>query len=98
MTLSPRGQAYWNHIIPGVALGYRLGARASFWMLPRREKPTDGRAKYRYQSFAFTDDFDPADGDELLDDGDRNGQRVWMRIVDAIETLISADRGDLALH
>lgn len=36
--------------------------------------------------------------DELLDDGDRNGQRVWMRIVEAIETLISADRGDLSLH
>ena len=66
LILSPRIPAYWNYLIPGVALGYRRGTRASLWVLRRREKPIDGRAKYRYKSFAFADDFDPADGDEIL--------------------------------
>ena len=29
--------------------------------------------------------------DEMLDVGDRDGQRVWMRIIEAIETLIRND-------
>jgi integrase len=66
LVLQPRIPAYWNYLIPGVALGYRRGVRTSLWVLRHRERPTDGRGKYRYKTFAFADDFDPADGDEVL--------------------------------
>ena len=64
--LPPRGSAYWNYLIPGVALGYRRGSRSNFWILRHRERTWGERDKYRYRTFAFTDDFDPADGNEFL--------------------------------
>ncbi len=36
--------------------------------------------------------------DEFLNIGDRDGQRVWMRIVEAIDQLTSIDRGAAAVH
>jgi len=64
--LPPQSHPFWNYLIPGVALGYRRGGRSTYWMLRHREKPLGERAKYRYRTFAFADDFDPADGDEVL--------------------------------
>lgn len=36
--------------------------------------------------------------DHLLENGDIDGQRVWLRIVNAIKELSSTDRGDATLH
>jgi len=66
LKLRPRVGPYWNYLIPGVSLGYSRGVRASLWILRRREKQSVGRAKNRFKSFAFADDYDPPDGDEIL--------------------------------
>jgi len=36
--------------------------------------------------------------DEFLDKGDLDGQRTWMRIIQAIGELTSTDRGDAPLN
>jgi len=36
--------------------------------------------------------------DELLDNGDLDGQRTWLRIIKAIEDLTSTDRGESPLN
>jgi len=36
--------------------------------------------------------------DELLDKGDLDGQRTWLRIIKANEDLTSTDRGDAPLN
>jgi integrase len=65
-SLPPRDHPFWNYLMPAVALGYRRAARSAFWIVRHREKPWGERAKYRFHTFAFADDFDPADGDEIL--------------------------------
>jgi len=36
--------------------------------------------------------------DELLDQGDLDGQRVWLRVIKAIAKLMVTERGDAPLH
>lgn len=80
LALAVRVPAYWNYLIPGVSLGYRRGERASLWVLRRTERQSKGRAKNRYKTFAFADDYDPADGDEILSYGQARARAMEVYI------------------
>lgn len=60
--LKPRHQPYWRTVHPGLAIGYRKGARGGVWQV--RYLRGSG---YRFGTIGTADDYADADGIEVLD-------------------------------
>src|SRR5262245_25500864 len=63
LRLPVRRKPYWIAVSSGVGLGYRRNLGPGSWSV----RWSDGKGSYLSQSFAFADDFEDANGDQVLD-------------------------------
>src|SRR5262245_66097521 len=71
LRLPVQRKPYWINVSAGVGLGYRRNLGPGSWSV----RWSDGKGGYLSQAFAIADDFEDADGDQVLDFWARSEQR-----------------------
>lgn len=79
--LATRKKPYWVTISPGIGLGYRRNAGAGTWSV----RVTDGHGADWIKRLALTDDYEPADGSNVL---------TYWQAIDAARALARRHDGD----
>lgn len=79
--LATRKKPYWTVISPGISLGFRKNAGAGTWSV----RVTDGHGADWIKRLALADDYEPADGRNIL---------TYWQAIDAARALARRQDGD----
>jgi integrase len=79
--LPVRKKPFWTTISPGIGLGYRRNASAGTWSV----RVTDGHGADWIKRLALADDYEPADGSNIL---------TYWQAIDAARALARRQDGD----